>query len=105
MESKMVTIPLDDLLLHIRQAVKLELANLADKEKSILTVEEAAKYLNISRGTLYKLTSANAVPFSKPTGKQLYFDKEKLDAWILSNSTTSAKEKDVRASTYITTHQ
>jgi excisionase family DNA binding protein len=69
--------------------------------KTVFTPKEAVKYMGISLSTLYKLTSAGILPYSKPNGKLIYFSRQNLDNWLLSNSTTSAQEKDTQAATYI----
>lgn len=71
--------------------------------KTVFTPKDAAIYMNISLSTLYKLTSAGILPYSKPNGKLIYFSRQSLDSWLLSNSTTSAEEKDTKAATYIST--
>lgn len=53
--------------------------------KEVLTMEEACQYTGISRGYMYKLTSAEKIPHSKPRGKLIYFDRRKLNAWLLQN--------------------
>jgi len=68
--------------------------------KKVLTVDEACDYTGISRSYLYKLTSANKIPFSKPLGKLLFFSKEKLDKWLLSNNYISQDEIESKALTY-----
>lgn len=45
--------------------------------KRILTFDELSEYTGLSKSYLYKLTAAAAIPFSKPTGKMLYFEREK----------------------------
>jgi len=69
--------------------------------KRALTFKEACKYIDLSPSYVYKLTSAGIIPHSKPNGKKLYFDREKLDQWLLSNITNSAERKDIQASTYV----
>lgn len=49
--------------------------------KSIMNITDACRYLNLSRSTIYKMTSQGTIPYRKP-GKQLYFIKSELDAWI-----------------------
>jgi excisionase family DNA binding protein len=71
--------------------------------KTVFAPKEAAKYMGISLSTLYKLTSAGILPFSKPNGKLIYFCRQSLDNWLLSNTSTSAEEKDEKAATYIST--
>lgn len=45
-------------------------------------VEEAAAYLRISVKTLYKLTAARSVPFTRIGKKTIVFSQEHLDAIV-----------------------
>ena len=60
--------------------------------KKVLTFDEACDYTGLSRSYLYKLTSSGVIPHSKPNGKVIFFDKEKLDKWLLKNARKSADE-------------
>ncbi|HLL43175.1 MAG TPA: helix-turn-helix domain-containing protein [Segetibacter sp.] len=73
--------------------------------KTVFTPKEAATYIGISQSTLYKLPSAGILPFSKPNAKLIYFSRISLDNWLLSNCNKSPEDKDIEASTYITTHK
>lgn len=53
--------------------------------KKVLTIEEACDYTSISRSYFYKLISAGIVPHSKPNGKMIFFDIDRLNEWLLSN--------------------
>lgn len=68
--------------------------------KKVLTFEEACDYTGISRSYLYKLTSQAKIPFSKPNGKVIFFDKDKLDTWLLQNSSKSVAEIEQEALNY-----
>lgn len=61
-------------------------------EKEILNASEAAKYLSISRGFLFKLTSAHRVPFLKPCGRRIFFKKSDLDEWLESGRVLTNEE-------------
>ena len=50
--------------------------------KRVLNIEDAALLTGLTVQHLYKLTSARQIPFSKPNGKQVYFDKEELENWM-----------------------
>lgn len=65
--------------------------------KSVLSIDEACEYTGISRSYLYKLTAHRKIPFSKPRGKMIYFSREKLDQWLLSNEQKSEKEIEQQA--------
>lgn len=53
---------------------------------------EAAKYLGLSKSTLYRLTSQSLIPHHKPGGKKIIFLKTDLDAYILRNRVRSVDE-------------
>ena len=70
----------------------------------VLTFEQGCQYLGYAKSYVYKLTSAGIIPYSKPNGKSIFFDREKLENWMLSNAKTSHAEKQVQAATFVTTH-
>ena len=73
-------------------------SNLISKE--ILTLEEAAQYLHVSKSYLYKQTSRKLIPYYKPTGKLCYFKRQDLDAWLLSGRVSTQAEIAERAKSY-----
>ena len=50
--------------------------------KEILTLDEAAQYLNLAKQTLYGMTSKNEIPFLKRSRK-IYFRLEELERYLL----------------------
>jgi len=69
--------------------------------KKVLTFDEACDYTGLSRSYLYKLTSSGVIPHSKPNGKVIFFDKEKLNKWLLKNARKSAGEIKEEAHSYV----
>ncbi len=69
--------------------------------KQVLTLEEACSYTGISRSYLYKLTSAGIVPHSKPNGKLIFFDINRLNEWLLQNNRKSNFEIKNDALNYV----
>lgn len=61
------------------------------------TLPEAAAYLGLSRGFLYKLTHAGRIPHYKPAGGKLYFTKEDLDGYLYRNRRAADYELMERA--------
>ncbi|GAB1858009.1 hypothetical protein MHTCC0001_28460 [Flavobacteriaceae bacterium MHTCC 0001] len=59
--------------------------------KEILSFKEALLYLDVSKQTLYQLTSKKKITFTKPNGGKIYFRKEDLDKWMLQNESDSAR--------------
>ena len=68
--------------------------------KEVLTFEEACEYTGISRSYLYKLTAAREIPHSKPNCKMLFFEKTKLNIWLLQNRRKSKCEIEKEALEY-----
>lgn len=69
--------------------------------KQTLTFEEAVIYSGFSRQYLYKLTSTRQIPFYKPSGKMIYFDRPELDGWLKRNRISTAEEADTTAAKYV----
>jgi len=69
--------------------------------KRVLSFDEGCQYLGYKKSYVYKLTSAGILPYSKPNGKRIYFDKELLEKWMLSNANSSLEEKMRAANAYI----
>ncbi len=68
--------------------------------KEVLTFEEASEYAGISRSYLYKLTASKDIPHSKPNGKMIFFEKKKLNEWLLQNRRKSNAEIEREALNY-----
>lgn len=61
--------------------------------KQTLTAGEAAQYLGLSKGTLYKMVMRGDIAYYKAsTGGRLFFAREDLDAWMRSNRVASKRE-------------
>lgn len=73
-------------------------------EKRVLTFKEGVAYLGYAKSTTYKMVSAGILPYSKPNGGSIFFDRIKLEEWMLSNASSSLAEKQIDAATYVTTH-
>jgi excisionase family DNA binding protein len=69
--------------------------------KKILTADEACLFLDLEKSYLYKLTSAGVLPFSKPNGKKIYFDRQDLETWALANRMPGASERSEKAASYV----
>jgi len=54
---------------------------MAAKRDEIMTMDELAEYLKISKSTLYKLAVDNKIPGTK-IGKRWRFHKDAIDAWV-----------------------
>ncbi|MBN8671471.1 MAG: helix-turn-helix domain-containing protein [Chitinophagales bacterium] len=61
-------------------------------QKTVLTLQEVAEYTCLKPSYLYKLTSKLGIPCYRPNGKQLYFKKDEIDAWLLRNRAKTYEE-------------
>lgn len=68
--------------------------------KTIFNIDEFCQYTGLSKQTVYKKTGKGLLPHSK-RGKRLFFDKEKVDAWLLENSVKSLSEIEASADRYL----
>jgi excisionase family DNA binding protein len=50
-------------------------------QNDLITITEAAKFLNCSIPTIYAKTSKRAIPFHKQ-GKRVYFSRRELEQWV-----------------------
>jgi excisionase family DNA binding protein len=90
--------------IEILQRLEQQIADLPGNilsQKNVLTFSEAARYTGFSKSYLYKLTSLEKIPFSKPAGKMIFFDRVGLEHWLLNNQTLH-EEIENAASTYVT---
>jgi excisionase family DNA binding protein len=61
-------------------------------KKNVLNINELAKYTGYSKSYIYKLTSRGAIPYFKPSGKSVFFDRVEIDVWLLKNKHLQVKE-------------
>ncbi|MEC5395764.1 helix-turn-helix transcriptional regulator [Bergeyella sp. RCAD1439] len=72
---------------------------LLNSQKTVLNFEELVEFTGLSQSYLYKLTSKGEIPFYRPNGKQLYFNKAEIEAWLLRNRSKTNEEIDVEVTT------
>ncbi|MCF7963490.1 MAG: helix-turn-helix domain-containing protein [Pirellula sp.] len=60
--------------------------------ESVLTIDDLADYLKVSKSTLYKLAQSGKVPGQK-VGKHWRFRKETIDQWLDKTSDLPAKPR------------
>ncbi len=71
-----------------------------DSNNKVLTFEQGCEYLGYAKSYVYKLTHNGILPFSKPNGKSIFFEREKLEDWMLGNPSKSHAERQIDAATY-----
>ena len=78
------------------------LENILNNSKEVLTLEEAALFMGISKSSLYKMTHKHDVPFYRPNGKLIYFEKAELLNWMRQNRCMSVAETKDAAAQHMT---
>lgn len=64
---------------------------MAEPSDKIMTIEELAEYLKISRSTLYKLLQDGKLPGQK-VGKRWRFHQDAIDEWVKSGTGTPIRK-------------
>jgi excisionase family DNA binding protein len=79
-------------LIEIKKELQVIKELLANNSKKVLNLNELADYIGFSKSYVYKLTSQNLIPHSKPNGKAVFFDRDEIDKWLLNNSTITHQQ-------------
>ena len=69
--------------------------------KEVLTLEETAEYLQLSKSCIYKMTSNKEIPFYTPGGKKIYFRRTELEQWILNSRVAPSVEISIEIESYL----
>ena len=94
--EKILSKKIEELTIKLDRIEKLLLTH-----KNVLTFSEVELYTNLSKSYLYELTSTGGIPCYKPNGKHLYFKKQEIEDWLLSNKKITNIELGELASTHI----
>ena len=94
------TLKTDTMSEEMKQMAELIAVNTILCTKEVLTTDEAAKYLGVSKSYLYKLTMQQKIPHYKPLGKMCYFNRVELEQWLQSNRVATEDEISQKAQNY-----
>lgn len=72
-----------------------------EKGEGILSLNEAAKFLKLSKSFLYKMTSQKIIPHYIPGGKRIYFKKSDLEDWLLKNRIPPSSEFEANTESFL----
>lgn len=85
---------------NFKEEADLLTAKIKKLIKEVLTSDEAAAYMGISKSYLYKLTMKKQIPHYKPMGKICYFNRVELEQWLQTNRVATEAELNTRAQNY-----
>jgi predicted DNA-binding transcriptional regulator AlpA len=71
-------------------------------EKNILNIDDLSKLTGWSKSYIYKKTSDGTLKYSKPLGKTLFFSKDWIESFLMSNTTSTTEELRTQAATIVT---
>lgn len=71
--------------------------------KNVLTLEDVALLTGLSKSHLYRLTCTHQIPYYRPNGKQIYFDRVEVEAWMRQNRVATQQEAERQAVAYVVT--
>lgn len=86
---------------ELEKLAELISAKVVTATKKVLTFDEAMAFTGLSKSHLYKLTSAKEIPYYKPNGKMVYFDREEIEKWLLTNRVSTTTEIKELANQYL----
>lgn len=69
--------------------------------KEILFVEELEKYTGFKKSYIYHLVHYSKIPYSKPNGNYLFFQKSEINEWLLKNKYLSDNQIQEKARQYV----
>lgn len=70
-------------------------------QKRLLSFREACIHCSVSESWMYKQTSRGLVPHSKPWNKLIFFDREVLENFLLSNPITPGDDIEAISVNYV----
>lgn len=83
---------------ELQEVADLITANIIGTQKEVLTSDEAAKYLGVSKSCLYKWTCSRLIPhYKSPTGKVCYFNRQEIVSWMQSQRVATNEELEQQA--------
>ena len=72
-----------------------------NEKKDILTLKDICRLFDISKSAAYKLTHGRKIPFYKPSGGKVYFKRDEVQKYFLSNRVSTQDEIDREASKFL----
>ena len=87
---------LAELLKHMKA-----ISDIAYTIKEYYTIDEASKYLGLSKSSVYRITSNRELTFYKPNGKCIFIKREDLLKWINRHPVRSIDEINAIAATKV----
>ena len=85
-----------DIKVQLNRIEKLTLLS----AKNVLCLNDVVLLTGLSKSHIYKMTHSRKIPFYKPNGKQIYFDRSELESWMKQNRVATVDEIEQRTQAY-----
>lgn len=69
--------------------------------KNVLNIDDVAVLTGLSKSTLYKMTCTKEIPFYRPNGKLIYFDRKEVESWMKRNRVAGNFELEEGAADFL----
>ena len=69
--------------------------------KNVLDIDDVVSLTRLAKSYVYKLTCRKEIPYYKPNGKLIYFDRQEVQNWMKQNRVNSIAEAEQTASKYL----
>lgn len=89
---------------NILKAVRNEQPT-TDQPEQLLTIDEVATLLHLTKPTVYSKVSKNELPGVCKQGKRLYFDRQTIIDWIKQGRKKSNAEIEAEAKAYLSNNK
>ena len=107
-KTVLISLPIEDLQTVIVDCVNSCLRNNkqeskapTDQPEQLLTIDEVATLLHLTKPTVYSKVSKNELPGVCKQGKRLYFDRQTIIDWIKQGRKKSNAEIEQEAKAYL----
>ena len=93
---------LHSMVTKLDKRIESEINKIDDKMwtlKEVFTSSEACMFLGISQSYLYKLTSAKLIPYYKPSGGMIFFNRDELKQWAQQNPVVARAFENTNSNT------
>ena len=107
-KTVLISLPIEDLQTVIIDCVNSCLRNNKQESKTptnqpeqLLTIDEVATLLHLTKPTVYSKVSKNELPGVCKQGKRLYFDRQTIIDWIKQGRKKSNAEIEQEAKAYL----
>ncbi len=99
--ENIIIVPKKELSTLIEEVLRKVLTEQVKSEpkETLMSIDEAAQFLNVSKSTIYTWTSTKKIPYIK-CGKRLYFKEQDLLAWLEKGKQKTKEELDHIQKTY-----